>query len=103
MQTVAAPLEGLTSLVSWGIQPNNLGATIRQHTLRAKALKNIELVNKNCLLTNNLEDAQDQMATMILQKQLLQEQLCTAPKAPSLNFHRQVQKTWLWRKKTHPC
>jgi hypothetical protein len=35
-------------------------------------------VNKNCLLTNNLQDAQDQMAAMILQNQLLQEQLRTA-------------------------
>jgi hypothetical protein len=67
MQTVAAPLDGLTSLVDTGNLTNNLDATIWQHTLQAKALKNIKLVNKNCFLTNNLQDSQDQMATMILQ------------------------------------
>jgi hypothetical protein len=35
-------------------------------------------VNKNCLLNDNLQDAQDQMAAMVLQNQLLQEQLHAA-------------------------
>jgi hypothetical protein len=61
-----------------GNSTNNSEARIWQHTLQAKALKNIKLVNKNCLLTNNLQDALDQMAAMILQNQLLQKQLCAA-------------------------
>jgi hypothetical protein len=50
-------------------------ATIRQHTIRTKALTKIALVDKNYTLENNLNDTQVKMAAMIAQNKLLQDQL----------------------------
>jgi hypothetical protein len=56
---------------------NNSEATIGQHTMHAKALRNIDLVNKNFALENDLAVIQDQMASILAQNRLLQEQLST--------------------------
>jgi hypothetical protein len=60
---------------STGNSTNNLEATIRQHTLGAKALKNINLVDKNYTPENDLLDTQEQMAAFLAQNLLLQQQL----------------------------
>jgi hypothetical protein len=60
---------------SMGNLTNNLEATICQHALREKALKNIELVNKNYHLEKDLHETQGKMASILAQNQLLQEQL----------------------------
>ncbi len=62
-------------LHSTGNLTNNLEATIRQHTLREKALKNIKLVDKNYHLENDLHETKGKMASIFAQSQLLQEQL----------------------------
>ena len=49
--------------------------TARQHTLWAKALKSIDLINRNYTLENNLVDTQDKMGTIVAQNLLLQDQL----------------------------
>ncbi len=62
-------------LHSTGKLTNNLEATIHQHTLREKALKNIELVDNNYHLEYNLHETQGKMASILAQNQLLQAQL----------------------------
>jgi hypothetical protein len=59
--------------------------------MHAKALRNINLVDKNYALKNDLAVIQDQMASILAQNQLLQEQLsttqtqtnCTLPVPPN--------------------
>jgi hypothetical protein len=76
---------------STGNSTNNSTATIRQHTMCAKALRNIDLVDKNYTLQNDLAVIQDQMASILAQDQLLQEQLsmtqtqtnCALPASPN--------------------
>ena len=60
---------------STGKSTNNSNATTRLHTQRANALKNIALVDKNYAQENNLHEAQAQMAAIVAQNRLLQEQL----------------------------
>jgi hypothetical protein len=50
---------------STGTSTNSSEATIHQHTLKAKALLNIKIVNRNYTLENDLLDTQDKMAAMI--------------------------------------
>ncbi len=52
---------------STGNSTNNSDATIRQHTMRAKALRNIDLMDKNYALKNDLLVIQDQMASILAQ------------------------------------
>jgi hypothetical protein len=54
---------------------NNSDATTHQHTLCAKALKSIELIDRNYTLENNLVDTKAKTAMIIAQILLLQEQL----------------------------
>jgi hypothetical protein len=54
---------------------NNSDVTTCQHTLRAKALKSIELIDRDYMLENNLVNIQDKMAVVVAQNLLLQEQL----------------------------
>ncbi len=54
---------------------NNSDATTRLHTQRATALKTITLVDNNYALENNFHEAQAQMAAIVSQNKLLQEQL----------------------------
>ena len=54
---------------------NNSDATTRRHTQRAQALQNIDLVDRNYALSNDLHDAQAQMAAIVAQNRLLQGQL----------------------------
>jgi hypothetical protein len=60
---------------STGNSINNTNATTRMHTHRERALTTIALVNKNSTLTNKLEDAEEQLNTMIAQNLALQGQL----------------------------
>jgi hypothetical protein len=60
---------------STGNSTNNTDATTRMHTHRKRALTTIALVNKNSTLTNNLEDAEERLNTMIAQNLALQGQL----------------------------
>ncbi len=53
---------------------NNSEVTIRQHTLKEKALKNIHLINKNYTLENTLHDTQKMMASIVAQNKLFQDQ-----------------------------
>ena len=55
--------------------------TARQHTLWAKALKSIDLINRNYTLENNLVDTLDKMAMIIVKNLLLQEQLTALTQA----------------------
>jgi hypothetical protein len=73
----------LDFLHSTGNLTNNLEATIHQHTLREKALKNIELVNKNYHLENNPHEMQGKMASILTQNQLFREQLLAFNQGPS--------------------
>ncbi len=57
-----------------GSSTNNSKATVCQHTLQEKVLKNIELINKNYTLENTLLDTQAQMSLIIAQNKLLQDQ-----------------------------
>jgi hypothetical protein len=66
-----------------GNSTNNLEATICQHTLRKKVLRNIELVNKNYHLEKNLHEMQGKMASILAQNQLLQKQLLVFNQLPS--------------------
>jgi hypothetical protein len=52
---------------STGNSTNNTDATTRMHTHRKRALTTIALVNKNSTLTNNLEDTEERLSTMIVQ------------------------------------
>jgi hypothetical protein len=70
-------------LHSTGDSTNNLEATFRQHALWEKALKNIELVNKNYHLEKDLHEMQGKMASILAQNQLLQEQLVAFNQGPS--------------------
>jgi hypothetical protein len=63
---------------STGNSTNNSEATVRQHTLRAKALRNIDLVDRNYTLENDLRDTQDRMSALLAQNALLQSQLAPA-------------------------
>jgi hypothetical protein len=62
---------------------------IQQHTMQAKALRNINLVDKNYSHKNDLLVIQDQMASILAQNRLLQEQLavtqinCALPVPPN--------------------
>jgi hypothetical protein len=62
-------------LHSTGNLANNSEATICEHTLWEKGLKNIELVDKNYHLENDLHEMQGKMASILAQIQLLQEKL----------------------------
>jgi hypothetical protein len=70
-------------LYSTGNLINNSEATIRQHTLWEKTLKNIELVDKNYHLENDLHQMQGKMASILAQNQLLQEQFLAFNQGPS--------------------
>ncbi len=77
-------------LQSTGNLTNNSEATIRQHTLKEKALKNIHLMDKNYTLENTLHDTQKMMASIVAQNKLLQDQLAalnpsSSVKAPILS------------------
>ncbi len=50
---------------STGNSINNSDATTCQHTLQAKALKSIKLINRNYMLENNLVNTQDKMAVIV--------------------------------------
>jgi hypothetical protein len=58
---------------STGNSSVNSDATTCQHTFREKALKNINLVNKNLTLTNELAESKDTIATILSQNILLQQ------------------------------
>ena len=60
---------------STGNSTNNLDATIRQYAKRAKALKNIKLVDKNYALENDLVESERRMTALIEQNRLLNDQL----------------------------
>jgi hypothetical protein len=62
---------------STGNSTNNSEATVRQHTLRAKALGNIDLVDRNYTLENDLRDTQGRMLALLAQNAFLQGQLTT--------------------------
>jgi hypothetical protein len=79
----SGPSFWLEFLHSLGNSTNNSEATIHLHTLWKKALKNIELVNKNYHLENNLHETQGKMASILAQHQLLQEQLLAFNQGPS--------------------
>ncbi len=64
-------------LCSTGNSTNNSEAAIQQHSLCIKALRKIDLVDKNYALKNDLVVIQDQMASILTQNQILQEQLST--------------------------
>ncbi len=68
-----------------GNSTNNSDATTRLHTQRATALKSIALVDKNYALENNLHEAQAQMAAIVAQNKLLQEQLSGSDYRPMVN------------------
>ena len=72
-------------LQSTGNSTNNSDATTRLHTQRATALKSIALVDKNYALENNLHEAQAQMAAIVAQNKLLQEQLSGSHHRPTVN------------------
>jgi hypothetical protein len=74
----------LDFLHSTGNLTNNSEATIHQHTLWKKALKKIEVVDKNYHLENDLHETQGKMASILAQNQLLQEQLLAFNQGPSL-------------------
>ncbi len=69
--TCSGPYHRLDFLHSTGNLTNNSKATIRQHTLREKALKNIKLVDMNYHLENDLHETQGKMASILAQNQLL--------------------------------
>jgi hypothetical protein len=52
-----------------------------QHIFWEKALKNIDLVNKNSTLTNELAESEDKIATILSQNILLQQQLAALMKS----------------------
>jgi hypothetical protein len=58
-----------------------LDATTCRHTFWEKALKNINLVNKNLTLTNELAESEDKIATILSQNILLQQQLAALMKS----------------------
>jgi hypothetical protein len=60
---------------STGNLTNNSKATVHQHTLQEKALKNIKLIDKNYTLENTLLNTQAQMSLIIAQNKLLQDQM----------------------------
>ena len=62
---------------STGNSTHNSEGTVRQHTLRAKALQNIDLVDRNYTLENDLRDTQDRMSALLAQNALLQSQLAS--------------------------
>jgi hypothetical protein len=66
---------------STGNSTNNSDATTCQHTLWAKALKTIKLIDRNYTLENNLVNTQDKMAVIVAQNLLLQEQLAALNQA----------------------
>jgi hypothetical protein len=73
---------------STGNSIHNTDATARMHTHRECALTTIALVNKNCTLTNNLEDSEEQLSGMIVQNLILQghlEALTNKAQNPSSN------------------
>jgi hypothetical protein len=63
----SGPSHRLDFLHSTGNLTNTLEATICQHTLWEKALKNIELLDKNYHLENNLHETQGKMASILAQ------------------------------------
>jgi hypothetical protein len=58
---------------STGNSTNNFDATTCQHTLRVKALKSIELIDRNYTLENYLVNTQDKIAAIVTQNLLLRE------------------------------
>ena len=70
---------------STGNSTNNSDATTRLHTQRATALKTIALVDKNYALENDLHEAQTEMAAIVAQNKLLQEQLSGSHYRPTVN------------------
>jgi hypothetical protein len=81
MQVAVAPLAIPTFSHSTGNSTNDSDVTTCQHTLRTKALKSIELSNRNYMLENNLVDTLDKMAMIIVKNLLLQEQLTALTQA----------------------
>jgi hypothetical protein len=81
----SGPSRRTNFLQSTGNSTNNSDATTRLHTQRATALKTIELVDKNNALENNLHEAQAQMAAIVAQNKLLQEQLSGSHYRPTVN------------------
>jgi hypothetical protein len=63
----SGPSRGMDFSCSTGNSTNNSKATIQQHTMCAKALRNINLVDKNYALKNDLVVIQDQMAPILAQ------------------------------------
>jgi hypothetical protein len=60
---------------STGNSTNNSEATIWQHTLLGKVLRNIDLVDRNYNLESDLLETQEKMAALLYQNKLLQGQL----------------------------
>ncbi len=58
---------------STGNSTNDLEVTIQQHMLCNKAIWNIDFVDKNYILKSNLHKAQEQMAALLAQNQMLQD------------------------------
>jgi hypothetical protein len=71
----SGPSRRTNFLQSTGNSTNNSNATTRLHMQRATALKTIVLADKNYALENDLHEAQAQMAAIVAQNKLLQEQL----------------------------
>jgi hypothetical protein len=65
--THSGPSRRLDFLHSAGNSTNNSEATICQHALWKKALKNIELVDNNYHLENDLYETQGKMASILAQ------------------------------------
>ena len=59
--------------MSTGNSTLNSGATCRKHTLKDKALKNIELINANDQLTNALHDKETEIAALLEQLRSLSQ------------------------------
>ncbi len=71
----SGPSRRTNFLQSTGNSTNNSDTTTRLYTQWATALKTIALVDKNYALENDLHEAQAQMAAIVAQNKLLQEQL----------------------------
>ncbi len=70
-----------------------MDATIRQHTKRDKALRNIDLVENSYALESNLLETQGQMAAILEQNQMLQHHLAAQDNSQILSFPDSTQLT----------
>ncbi len=86
MPIKAAPPVGQIFSASTGNSTINLDARICQHTKRDKALRNIDMVDKNYALKSNLLETQGQMAAIPAQNQMLQHCLATQDNLQILSF-----------------